>query len=102
MANNIGGNNNVFIGTDLVENGPGSEWMKSTSVICTDEQDEMQPFRQSSKLEKSIGLLEARLELIIGPMWSGKSSELLRRIRKYEVANKKCLIVKPNKKCVFW
>ena len=38
-----------------------------------------------------------RLDLIIGPMWAGKSTELLRRVRRHAVANERCLIVKPSK-----
>lgn len=34
------------------------------------------------------------LTLIIGPMFSGKSTELLRRIRRYEIAEKRCLLFK--------
>ncbi len=34
-----------------------------------------------------------RLELIIGPMFSGKSSEIIRRIRLFEVINKKVLAI---------
>lgn len=35
-----------------------------------------------------------RIELILGCMYSGKSSELLRRIRRMTVANRKCLVIK--------
>ncbi len=35
-----------------------------------------------------------RIELIIGPMFSGKTSELLRRIRRHQHSNKKCVVVK--------
>jgi len=35
-----------------------------------------------------------RIEVIFGPMFSGKSTELLRRIRRYTVANHRCLVVK--------
>lgn len=38
-----------------------------------------------------------RIELIVGPMFSGKSTELLRRIRRYTVANKKCIVIKYDK-----
>lgn len=34
-----------------------------------------------------------RVELVIGPMFSGKSTELLRRIRRYRFARKECLYV---------
>lgn len=35
-----------------------------------------------------------KLNLIIGPMYSGKTSELLNRYRRYKLGNKKCLLVK--------
>jgi len=34
------------------------------------------------------------IQLIIGPMFSGKSTELLRRIKRYKVANKRCIVFK--------
>jgi thymidine kinase len=33
------------------------------------------------------------IELILGPMFSGKSSELLRKVRRFEVAKKRCLVI---------
>jgi thymidine kinase len=36
------------------------------------------------------------LELIIGPMFSGKSTELIRRIRLLQKINKKVLVIKPK------
>ena len=35
-----------------------------------------------------------RVELVCGPMFAGKSTELLRRLRRFELAGKRCLIVK--------
>lgn len=35
------------------------------------------------------------LDLIIGPMFSGKSTELIRRIRLAKIINKKVLVIKP-------
>merc|ERR1712137_251823 len=35
-----------------------------------------------------------RLEIIFGPMFSGKTTELQRRIRRYKLAKKACLVVK--------
>ena len=35
-----------------------------------------------------------RIELILGPMFSGKSQELIRRIRRLRVADKKCCMIK--------
>jgi len=37
---------------------------------------------------------KGQIQLIFGPMFSGKSSELMRRIVRYQYANKKCLAVK--------
>src|SRR5882672_7335686 len=35
------------------------------------------------------------LEVVCGPMFSGKSEELIRRLRRAEIAGQKALIVKP-------
>lgn len=34
-----------------------------------------------------------KLELIIGPMFSGKTTELIRRIKRYIIANRKCVAI---------
>ena len=34
------------------------------------------------------------LQLIMGPMFSGKSTELIRRLKRYQIARYECLIVK--------
>lgn len=39
--------------------------------------------------------MNGRLELIIGPMFSGKSTELIRKIRLAKIINKKVLVIKP-------
>lgn len=36
------------------------------------------------------------IEVICGPMFSGKTSELLRRLERFEVANKKFILIKPS------
>lgn len=33
-------------------------------------------------------------QIIFGPMFSGKTTELIRRIKRYELANHKCIVVK--------
>jgi hypothetical protein len=38
--------------------------------------------------------LKGHIELIIGPMFAGKSTELLRRMKRHEVAGNRCLRVK--------
>lgn len=35
-----------------------------------------------------------QIQVIFGPMFSGKTTELLRRIRRYTVANRSCLVIK--------
>lgn len=37
---------------------------------------------------------DGHIELILGPMFSGKTTELLRRLRRYEIAHHKCLLIK--------
>ncbi len=35
-----------------------------------------------------------QIQIIFGPMFSGKTTELLRRIRRFTVANRTCLVIK--------
>ena len=37
------------------------------------------------------------IELIIGPMFSGKSTELMRRVTRYQIGGKRCLLIKYSK-----
>lgn len=37
---------------------------------------------------------EGRIEIIMGPMFSGKSTELLRRMKRHEIAKKRVMLVK--------
>lgn len=39
-------------------------------------------------------VVTGRLELIFGPMFAGKTSEMLRRIRRQKIAGQRCLLVK--------
>lgn len=48
----------------------------------------------SLKLFDLCDLTYFSLKLILGPMFSGKSTELIRRLKRYEIANYKVLIVK--------
>ena len=40
---------------------------------------------------------DGRIELIYGPMFSGKSTELLRRMRRYKMTYHKCIVIKYRK-----
>lgn len=37
---------------------------------------------------------KGQIQVIFGPMFSGKTTELIRRLKRYQIANHKCLIVK--------
>ena len=37
---------------------------------------------------------KGRIELIIGPMFAGKSTELLRRVKRHEISGSRCLRIK--------
>lgn len=37
---------------------------------------------------------KGQIQVIFGPMFSGKTTELIRRLRRYQIANYKCLIIK--------
>eukprot|EP00116_Pleurobrachia_bachei_P015195 sb/3475457/ len=38
-----------------------------------------------------------QIQLIIGPMFSGKTTELIRRIQRYSIAQARCLLIKHSK-----
>lgn len=38
-----------------------------------------------------------QIQLIFGPMFSGKTTELMRRMKRYQIANYKCLVIKYSK-----
>lgn len=38
--------------------------------------------------------LKGKIQMIIGPMFSGKSTELLRRVKRYTIAKKECIVLK--------
>lgn len=42
---------------------------------------------------RKIIMFGGRIEIIYGPMFAGKSSELQRRVRRLRYAKKKCLII---------
>ena len=42
-------------------------------------------------------LLVSLFQLIMGPMFSGKSTELIRRLKRYQIARYECLIVRYSK-----
>ena len=45
-------------------------------------------------LERLKNGQRGRIELIMGPMFAGKSTELLRRVQRLEISGRKCLSIK--------
>jgi thymidine kinase len=41
--------------------------------------------------------LKGKIELILGPMFSGKSSEVFRRVQRHHLAGRKCILAKYQK-----
>ncbi|KAJ5072321.1 thymidine kinase cytosolic [Anaeramoeba ignava] len=63
-----------------------------------------QQWFQKGKSEKEVDEkkeadlnFQGEIQLILGPMFGGKTSELIRRMRRYRIAQKKCLMLKYNK-----
>ncbi|CAG2208677.1 TK [Mytilus edulis] len=48
----------------------------------------------SPRLNKSP---RGQIQVIFGPMFSGKTTELMRRMKRYQIANYKCLVIKYSK-----
>ncbi|GFT45675.1 thymidine kinase, cytosolic [Nephila pilipes] len=53
-------------------------------------------FEFTGRVPKIVGPSEEKghIQVIFGPMFSGKTTELIRRLKKYQIANHKCLIIK--------
>lgn len=51
-------------------------------------------FESPTKLTHSIKSNKGEIQVIYGPMFSGKSTELLRRIRRFKVRNDSCILLK--------
>jgi len=70
--------------------------LKKLSLKC---QRELLPFSKMScmsvsNLSFSPTKGKGQIQVILGPMFSGKSTELMRRIRRYQIANQDCLVIK--------
>ncbi|XP_028912821.1 thymidine kinase, cytosolic isoform X3 [Ornithorhynchus anatinus] len=45
-------------------------------------------------LPSSPSKTRGQIQVILGPMFSGKSTELMRRVRRFQIAQYKCLVIK--------
>jgi len=52
---------------------------------------------RSLSLTSNKLIFSGQIQLILGPMFSGKTTELLRRIQRYSIAQAKCLLIKHSK-----
>src|SRR6201997_4857398 len=71
----------------------------SSACACWRDGRSTSPSRPLTRVPRMIRLLPERggwLEVVCGPMFSGKSEELIRRLRRAEIAGQKALIVKPR------
>src|SRR5438045_5841038 len=71
---------------------------RSSSSGCSSAERSSPSIRLTS-LPRVIRLFPERggwLEVVCGPMFSGKSEELIRRLRRAEIAGQRALIVKPR------
>jgi thymidine kinase len=41
--------------------------------------------------------MQGQIQVILGPMFSGKTTELIRRMKRFAVAEQQCLIIKYGK-----
>lgn len=55
---------------------------------------EASPVSESEAKAPHIFRQRGRIELIIGPMFAGKSTELLRRVKRHQISGKDCLRIK--------
>ena len=56
----------------------------------------LNPNKNDLILRTIVSKMNPSLELVIGPMFSGKSTEIIRRIRLARIINKKVLVIKPK------
>ena len=45
----------------------------------------------------SFAMQAGRIEVIVGPMFAGKTTEMLRRIDRAELGRRRCIVMKYNK-----
>jgi len=76
---------------------PSSLIDQQLEAMCIDQTLETSdPLRSDEGYMQDLAAMKqrGRIELIIGPMFAGKSTELLRRVRRLQISGKKCLSVK--------
>lgn len=83
LSNNLSMQSPVNISSDGNSTKVSSE---STKEYVCPESAHIKKLRASTQ--------RGRIELIMGPMFAGKSTELLRRVNRLEISGKRCLSIK--------
>ena len=76
---------------------PSSLIDQQLEAMCIDQTLETSdPLRSDEGYMQDLAAMKqrGRIELIMGPMFAGKSTELLRRVRRLQISGKKCLSIK--------
>ncbi|XP_007185838.2 thymidine kinase, cytosolic [Balaenoptera acutorostrata] len=64
------------------------------SSICDLPEGTMSCINLPTVLPGSPSKTRGQIQVILGPMFSGKSTELMRRVRRFQIAQYKCLVIK--------
>lgn len=67
---------------------------KAFSVDHILENENLDAFQKQQLVEKIAPTFNGSIELIIGPMFAGKTTELLRRVQRHAISGKSCLYIK--------
>jgi ABC-type phosphate/phosphonate transport system ATPase subunit len=83
----------------MTSNQPANTLTKQSSNLSFSSVDEM--FNSSTNIAEKVAIAQSykpsfrgKIEMIIGPMFAGKSTELLRRMNRHKFSGKSCLYVK--------
>ncbi|XP_055264440.1 thymidine kinase, cytosolic [Moschus berezovskii] len=77
------------IGGSLQGGGSGAE-----CSVCQVPEGAMSCINLPNVLPGSPSKTRGQIQVILGPMFSGKSTELMRRVRRFQIAQYKCLVIK--------
>ena len=80
----------------LCPSGRSSPLAAALEVMCVGDDDDATPAAAPEERRRSVSSVPhaGSVSLILGPMFSGKSTELMRRVRRFTFANRACLVCK--------
>jgi len=83
----------------MTNNQPANTLTKQSSNLSFSSVEDM--FNSSTSIAEKVAIAQlykphfrGKIEMIIGPMFAGKSTELLRRMNRHKFSGKTCLYVK--------